>query len=909
MPRIPLYNQGTGPTQGLAAGQLSPRANTAAFPAPGRAFAGFQQTLSQAGKVAADFELAQQKINADTLETQLTSDLNEKFSELENKRISDVKVFESEAKNIFDELNATIDNAGRINSRLKSTLKNNFNARFSAASIGGKQNAFTRGIENQAESAVLGLKAISKYMITSPQFFEAGLVDAKNIFENLKASGADRLVELTFDEFKSEAIKEDFAVKVRTFDKIDQVKSLLETSTTDKSLTSSQISAYQKIANEQISQISSDAFDVALTAIQTSNIPSSEIDDVIDNSFKTGKIEYNGQVIADLSQIGRENYPNLLAQLKNRADDVLAENITNQSVSLNAAKDKAAQMKFNSTSSLGLSKEQENKGNLDFLDNRLKKMDAAIGIDPSAVSVEEVDRIVAETLNILSDEDLIDGQPSYLNFGGDIGNKATTVLKSAEKLKQSVRTAVANDVEVTNYSNALLSNQAMFYQNSISSDNQVTAVNKIMEKLSDDPNKQVDVLARNNETYDPFTAVLVNGFNEALRPEYNPLEAGENDPVMQGLELYRLMESRNESIVSNHLSDPKARAFYETVLDFEISFPTEQAIATAKRIDLDIDVSVPMKEVDKQLAKTSEEMADKNWYAFIPFMADTKFVPENISAMKADIRDLAENFVRLGMNPIKAVERAAKDYGKNHKRIRGMSIQITTDLPEDIEELADIAAEAAMKVIPEDAYEIDDLSIAPVSKDRTDRFIVVYSGGYPVQDKDGNFIEYEVGKPIIDEQVGFMGLQPTEIDGRQVYPGNTLRGMRDAEQLSEHSIQLNRTIAITNLTKQFKTRTGLFDGLDEPKDRPKALKLFEEEKAKINNTQTISMKIEQSLPTALEYFRQAFTLDNTILKWMSENTPGDVIIDLATKGGKAAREYVKQSTKKAAEFRKQQGIE
>ena len=903
MPRIPLYNQGTGPTQGLAAGQLSPRANTAAFTAPGRAFAGFQQTLSKAGKVAADFELAQQKINADTLETQLTSDLNEKFSELENKRISDVKVFESEAKNIFDELNATIDNAGRINSSLKSTLKNNFNARFSAASIGGKQNAFTRGIENQAESAVLGLKAISKSMITSPQFFEAGLNDAKNIFENLKASGADRLVNQTFDEFKSEAIKEDFAVKVRTFDTIDQVKSQLENSTTDKGLTSSQISAYQTIANAQISKISDDAFDVALTAIQKSNIPSSEIDDVIDNSFNTGKIEYNGEVIADLSQIGRENYPNLLAQLKNRANDVLAENLTNQSVLLNATDDVLTQMQLNSTSPLGLSKEEENNGNLNFLDNRLKTMDAAIGIDPSAVSVEEVDRLVAETITILDTS--IGGQPSYLESGGEIRDKATTVLRSAEKLKQSVRTAVADGVEVTNYSNALTNNRGMFVKDVISSDNRVTAVNQTMAKISDDPNKQVDVLARNNETYDAFTAVLVNGFNEALRPEYNPLEAGENDPVMQGLELYRLMEFRNEPIVSNHLSDPKARAFYETVLRLEESYPTEQAIATAKRIDLDIDISVPMKKVDEQLAKTSEEMAEKNWYAFIPFMADTKFVPENISAMKADIRDLAEIFVRTGMEATKAVEAAAKDYGKNHKRIRGMSIQITTDLPEDIEELADIAAEAAMKVIPEDAYEIDDLSIAPVSKDRTDRFIVVYSGGYPVQDKDGNFIEYEVGKPIIDEQVGFMGLQPTEIDGRQVYPGNTLRGMRDAEKLSETSIQLNRTIAITNLTKQFKTLSGPFDGLSGAEAR----KLFDEEKAKINNTQTIPQKIEQSLPTALEYFRQAFTLDNKILKWMSENTPGDVIIDLATKGGKAAREFAKDAEIQAAKFRKQQGIE
>ena len=905
MPKIPLYNQGAGPTQGLAAGQLSPRASTAAFTAPGRAFAGFQQTVSQAGKVAADFELAQQKINADTLETQLTSDLNEKFSELENKRISDVKVFETESKNIFDELNSQIDNAGRINSRLKSTLKNNFNARFSAASIGGKQNAFTRGIENQAESAVLGLKAISKSMITSPQFFEAGLNDAQNIFENLKASGADRLVELSFDQFKSEAIQEDFAVKVRTFDTIDQVKSQLENSTTDKGLTSSEISAYQKIANAQISKISSDAFDVALTAIQTSNIPSSEIDDVIDNSFKTGKIEYNGQVIADLSQIDRQNYPNLLAQLTNRADDVLAENLTNQSVLLNATDDVLTQMQFNSTSPLGLSKEEENNGNLNFLDNRLKKMDAAIGINPNAVSVEEVDRIVAETLNILLDEDLIDGQPSYLNFGEDIGNKAITVLNSAEKLKQSVRTAVANGVEVTNYSNALTNNRGMFVKDGISSDNRVTAVNQTMAKLSDDPNKQVDLLARNNETYGAFTAVLVNGFNESLIPEYNPLEAGENDPVMQGLELYRLMEFRNESIVSNHLSDPKARAFYETVLELEESYPTEQAIATAKRIDLDIDMSIPMKKVDEQLAKTSEEMADKNWYAFIPFMADTKFVPENISAMKADIRNLAENFVRLGMEPTKAVERAAKDYGKNHKRIRGMSIQITTDLPEDIEELADIAAEAAIKVIPEDAYEIDDLSIAPVSKDRTDRFIVVYSGGYPVQDKDGNFIEYEVGKPIIGEQVGFMGLQPTEIDGRQVYLGNTLRGMRDAEQLSERTIQMTRTIAITNLTKQFKTLTGPFDGLSGSKAR----KLFDEEKAKINNTQTIPQKIEQSLPTALQYFRKAFTLDNKILEWMTENTPSEVIIDLATKGGEAAMEFAKDAEIQAAKFRKQQGIE
>ena len=41
MPRIPLYNQGAGPTQRLATGQLSQRADVGAFTAPGQATASF----------------------------------------------------------------------------------------------------------------------------------------------------------------------------------------------------------------------------------------------------------------------------------------------------------------------------------------------------------------------------------------------------------------------------------------------------------------------------------------------------------------------------------------------------------------------------------------------------------------------------------------------------------------------------------------------------------------------------------------------------------------------------------------------------------------------------------------------------------------------------------------------------
>ncbi len=43
MPRIPLYNQGLGPTTRLATGQLSRAADVGAFTAPGRALAQFEK--------------------------------------------------------------------------------------------------------------------------------------------------------------------------------------------------------------------------------------------------------------------------------------------------------------------------------------------------------------------------------------------------------------------------------------------------------------------------------------------------------------------------------------------------------------------------------------------------------------------------------------------------------------------------------------------------------------------------------------------------------------------------------------------------------------------------------------------------------------------------------------------------
>ena len=214
MPRIPLYNKGLGPTQELAAGQLSPRASTAAFTAPGRAFAGFQQTLSKAGKVAADFELAQQKINADTLDTDVKSTLDEEFSKLERQELDDVSLYEEELEKIREKINTKIETAPRINSRLKSTVQNNFDTRFSALSVGGKQVTFERKRTNLANSFIKGLNSNAENARKNPDLAEALNSDSQFIYQNAREAGVENMLPMSSEEYFSNFKSEQIAISL-----------------------------------------------------------------------------------------------------------------------------------------------------------------------------------------------------------------------------------------------------------------------------------------------------------------------------------------------------------------------------------------------------------------------------------------------------------------------------------------------------------------------------------------------------------------------------------------------------------------------------------------------------------------------------------------------------------------------
>lgn len=174
MPKIPLYNQGTGPTQGLAAGQLSPRASTAAFTAPGRAFAGFQQTLSKAGKVAADFALAEKDAQTRDAISNMKVETAQKWQEYNRADASqtvpeyqqNALVFQNELEQEF------LGRHENFTKKQKQQLRQKFNEFSLSFSTSGANSAFNRHQVNRGlakdKSIEATMDAIRTYAPNDP---------------------------------------------------------------------------------------------------------------------------------------------------------------------------------------------------------------------------------------------------------------------------------------------------------------------------------------------------------------------------------------------------------------------------------------------------------------------------------------------------------------------------------------------------------------------------------------------------------------------------------------------------------------------------------------------------------------------------------------------------------------------
>ena len=189
MPKIPLYNQGAGPTVGVAAGQLSPRASVAAFTAPGKAAMGYQKVFSDIGQVAQQFALKEQEAQTRQAVSDISIKSKERWEDFNrNNTAQTVSEYEAQASafqsGLQEELLGEYEG---LTSKQKATLSRTFNQASIGYSLSGKQTAHDRNQANRGRKQDEFIEATVETM--------RGLNPEDPTYEFLQASLAQSFLE------------------------------------------------------------------------------------------------------------------------------------------------------------------------------------------------------------------------------------------------------------------------------------------------------------------------------------------------------------------------------------------------------------------------------------------------------------------------------------------------------------------------------------------------------------------------------------------------------------------------------------------------------------------------------------------------------------------------------------------
>ena len=153
MPRIPLYNQGLGPTVQLATGQLSPRASGGAAASVGETYARLGQTVSQVGDLVADFERVRQQAEADEIAGKFElENIDEPANILNsNQSLRDVSSYRAESAKLRDTVLNQVDGLNLSNFQ-KRIVREKANNRLNLQFASGESQAFDRFLFDASET-------------------------------------------------------------------------------------------------------------------------------------------------------------------------------------------------------------------------------------------------------------------------------------------------------------------------------------------------------------------------------------------------------------------------------------------------------------------------------------------------------------------------------------------------------------------------------------------------------------------------------------------------------------------------------------------------------------------------------------------------------------------------------------
>lgn len=826
MPKIPLYNKGQGAAVETVAGALSPRASAAAFTAPGQAQARFAQ---QAGDVA--FRFAEEQARAET--NRVYSEELKKFDEQQldfnlNNKDTDTTVYQANYETFSTNFLNGIKTRTDLNNTQKERITQKLMPSITSSKLQGTRQAFGRGQDRRRvannESLALITNKIGQTAIGSPERVrlqtEAFSIIDESITDGLR-------IDYSKESFNRGVFAQDIGVRSNGATSVAEFELLRNELDDDVSLGFKTKETLKSQITQDENNFRANLLQSGVEFVQASEFTFQEAEAAKQSLDKGEVFSLGGQTFdpSDLKPTQRGTLSSVLAGEQKDLEDLSTQNIQNNlSESDNAFQASQDLFKTENRSKYWQSDEQLES----IILNNAEDITEAIVADITAGNVSNAQGLANDMQSVLN---MINhdyrGNGSLLQREGALGDTAAKLRQKIAVAQKDLLKAVQGSNRKTGGRNALLTGTFTGYKNQadLSEGEEKDVVDSTLSSLAQNQetpelfnDQQINIAAKNNVKWEKWEDYLSLAAAKIQNPD---VDANDAD-IMASVELFRTMDQREQLLLLH--TNSNSRAVFDSFMILEKSLGTEGAIETIRMQSMRDEKKVTAKY--KEVQKAVEQVVDQksmtySWYNHIPFLGkDAEFIPTNVAQIQNDISLLTKEYIKTGLLPEKALERAATEYGKTHVRVRNIVIPKTKDLPTNIEELATSAvnyitdtettlegmggsyanrAEAVAagivptadanlaRLIQEEIIDPNDLSLFPI-EGQTQEWFLVENNQTPILGENGKNIKLTLNQ-----------LQ-------------TIHDASQARKTEEARFEINKQ---NKIDSDYQLGTGLFEGLSD----------------------------------------------------------------------------------------------
>lgn len=842
MPKIPLYNQGQGGTVQTAAGALSPRANVGAFTAQGQAQAAFAK---QATEIAVNF--AQEQARAET--NRVYSESLKQFDEQQldfnlNNKDTDTTVYAQNYENFSQKFLGDIQTRTDLNDKQKEVISQKLMPSITASKLQGTRQAFARGQDRRrvANNESLGLitNKIGQTAIGSPERMRLQ-AEAFSIIDESITDGLG--IDYSRESFTRGVFGQDIGMRSNNATSIAEFETLRNELDDDVSLGFKTKESLKSQITQDENNFRANLYQQGVKSIQSAEYTFEEAE-AAKQALDKGEVFTLGDQTFDPSDLKATQRGQLSAVLTGEQKDL--EDLSTQNIQNNLSEsDNAFQASQDLFKTENRSKYWQSDEQLEsIILNNAEDITEAIVADITAGNVSNAQGLANDmqaVLNMINYD--YRGAGNLLQREGALGDTAAKLRQKIAVAQKDLVKAVQTGNRKIGGENSLKRGTFTAFKNAadLTESEEKDIINDTMGSLVQNQetpelfnDQQINVAAKNNVKYEKWEDYLLLAAAKMQNPDVDP---GDPD-IMASVELFRTMDQREQLLLLH--TNPNSRAVFDSFMILEKSLGTEGAIETIRMQRDDINVNAKYKEVQKAVEQVvNQKSMTYSWYNYIPFLGkDAEFIPTNVAQIQNDISLLTKEYIKTGLLPEKALERAATEYGKTHVRVRNIVIPKTKDLPANIEELATSAvnyitdtetavegmggsyanradavaagivptADANLaRLIEEEIIDPNDLSLFPI-EGQTQEWFLVENNQTPILGENGKNIKLTLNQ-----------LQ-------------TIHDASQARKTEEARFEVNKQ---NKIDSDYQLGTGLFEGLG---DYEKQIKKAELEGRKLTIT-------------------------------------------------------------------------